>query len=104
MVQRDGAWHISGLIDFGDARVGFGEYDLLGPGTFLASGDPHRVHALWHGFGGASTRGLGRRLMRMLLLHRHSDLRVQVSLAGWESRARDLDELEALLWPIDRAR
>jgi hygromycin-B 7''-O-kinase len=107
VVKRDGAWRISGLIDFGDARVGFGEYDLLGPGTFLAAGNPERLQRLLDGYGYGReqrTPDLSRRLMRMLLLHRHSDLGGQIALAGWRERARDLDELERLLWPLGGSR
>lgn len=99
-----GGWHISGLIDFGDAMLGFAEYDLLGPSTFLAGGDAELVSALLEGYGyrePSSRRGLGERLMRMALLHRFSDFRVQVRIDGWQDRARSLDELRRLLWPID---
>lgn len=99
VTRRDGAWQVSGLVDFGDAMVGFSEYDLLGPGTFLAAGDPAHLQALLSGCGGANDAGLGRRLMRLLLLHRYSNLPVQVRIEGWQ-RARDLDALERLLWPL----
>jgi hygromycin-B 7''-O-kinase len=39
------------------------------------------------------------RLMALLLLHRHSDLDVQVRIDGWRERARTLDELAAIVWP-----
>jgi hygromycin-B 7''-O-kinase len=92
-------WQIAGLIDFGDVMVGFADYDLLGPSTFLAAGDGGSVRALLEGYGFSATReGLRERLMRLLLLHRHSDLGLQVTIAGWQ-RARTLDDLARLLWP-----
>jgi hygromycin-B 7''-O-kinase len=106
MSRRAGAWQISGLIDFGDVMVGFKEYDLLGPSTFLASGDVGQVRALLSGFGYddvAATRGLSERLMRLLLLHRYSNFDVQVRIEGWQNRVRDLDELALLLWPLNGA-
>ena len=102
--RRGGAWQISALIDFGDAMVGFAEYDLLGPSTFLAGGHAELVSALLDGFGYgdlSSQIGLGERLMRMALLHRFSDFRAQVCIPGWQERVRTLDELRRLLWPID---
>jgi len=96
MTRQGGSWQISGLIDFGDVMVGFSEYDLLGPTTFLTSG-AEQVRALLDGFGydgPAATRGLGQRLMRMLLLHRFS------RLVKWQDRVRSFDELERLLWPL----
>jgi hygromycin-B 7''-O-kinase len=106
MTRHAGAWRVSGLIDFGDVMIGFNEYDLLGPGTFLVSGDALRLRELLVGFGYGDphpSSGLSQRLMRMLLLHRFSDLHSQVKIDGWQDRVRDLDELEALLWPLGRA-
>lgn len=103
MQQQTDGWKISGLIDFGDSMAGFGEYDLLGPGTFMASGNSARLKALLAGFGytGASLNAsLSQRLMRLLLIHRHSDLRVQVKIDGWQTRVKNLDQLEQLLWPL----
>lgn len=101
--RRGGACRVSGLIDFGDAMVGFAEYDLLGPGVFSVSGRPQRLRAFLDGFGyhdSAVREGLGRRLTRLLLLHRFSDLNAQVKIDGWQDRVRNLDELERLLWPL----
>jgi len=104
LVARDhGHWRIVGLIDFGDATTGPAEYDLLGPGTFLAAGDSARLRALLEGRGYAPhdlTPRLRDCLMALLLLHRHSDLSVQVRIEGWRERARTLDELAALVWPL----
>lgn len=96
MTREAGAWRLSGLIDFGDAMVGFSEYDLLGPGTFLSLGDAALVQALLegYGYGTAAPHGLSARLTRMLLLHRFS------KLVEWQDRVRDFDELERLLWPL----
>jgi hygromycin-B 7''-O-kinase len=103
MQQHADAWKISGLIDFGDSMAGFGEYDLLGPGTFMASGNPARLRALLAGFGYTDAplnSRLSQRLMRLLLIHRHSDLTVQVQIDGWHTRVKNLDQLEQLLWPL----
>jgi hygromycin-B 7''-O-kinase len=97
-----GARRLSGLIDFGDVMVGFREYDLLGPSAFLAAGAPAQVRALLRGYGyeqGTATPGLGARLTRLLLLHRFSNLGVQVKVPGWQERARSFEELAELLWP-----
>jgi hygromycin-B 7''-O-kinase len=102
VARVDGRWRIVGMIDLGDATTGPAEYDLLGPGTFLAAGDPARLRALLAGRGYAPrdlTPRLRDRLMALLLLHRHSDLSVQLRIEGWRERARTLDELAALVWP-----
>jgi len=101
--REDSDWRLSGLIDFGDAFTGWGEYDLLGPSVFLAAGMPRRVQSLLEGFGysqGDMTPALARRLMTLALLHRFSDLNRQICIEGWQQQAGDLFELERLLWPM----
>ena len=101
--EHSGGWRLAGLIDFGDAMTGWGEYDLLGPSTFMTEGRPGRVRSLLRGFGYSETNtdaALPRRLMALLLLHRYSNLEVQICIDGWQRKAADLYELERLLWPI----
>lgn len=91
-------WHLSGMIDFGDAMVGPPEYDLLGPSVFLCGGDPLLVHALFDGYGRPLDPVLRRQLMLLQVLHRYSHFAAQLRLPGW----RDAGSLEALaqrLWP-----
>jgi hygromycin-B 7''-O-kinase len=100
---ESGGWRLSGLIDFGDAMTGWGEYDLLGPSAFMTAGMPGRVRSLFQGFGYAPadiTPSLTRRLMALLLLHRASDPNRHICIDGWQRKASDLFELERLLWPI----
>jgi hygromycin-B 7''-O-kinase len=98
-----GGWRLSGLIDFGDVMTGWGEYDLLGPSAFMTAGMPCRVQRLLQGFGYSKTDmtpALTRRLMALMLLHRASDPIRHICIEGWQQKARNLAELERLLWPI----
>jgi hygromycin-B 7''-O-kinase len=101
--QDAGNWNLSGLIDFGDVMTGWGEYDLLGPSAFMAAGVPGRVHSLLAGFGYSRADlnpALQRRLMALMLLHRHSDPVRHICIDGWQQKTHDLFELAELLWPI----
>jgi hygromycin-B 7''-O-kinase len=101
--ERSGRWRLAAVVDFGDAMTGWGEYDLLGPSTFAAGGMPGRVRSLLRGFGYSEANpdpALPRRLMALLLLHRFSNLQVQIRIDGWQQKAADFYELERLLWPI----
>jgi hygromycin-B 7''-O-kinase len=96
-------WQLSGLIDFGDVLTGWGEYDLLGPSAFMTAGMPRRVCSLFEGYGYASADigpELRRRLMALMLLHRHSDPVRHICIEGWQEKAGDLFELAELLWPV----
>jgi len=96
-------WQLSGLIDFGDVLTGWGEYDLLGPSAFMTAGMPRRVQSLFEGYG-YSIADIGpdlkRRLMALMLLHRHSDPVRHICIEGWQEKAGDLFELAELLWPL----
>ncbi|MDP3690431.1 phosphotransferase, partial [Bradyrhizobium sp.] len=98
----DGDWRLSGLIDFGDVMTGMAEYDLLGPSAFMTAGMPGRVRSLFGGFGYSSAQcdfTLKRRLMALMLLHRFSDPVRHICIEGWQNKARDLLQLQELLWP-----
>jgi hygromycin-B 7''-O-kinase len=102
LVTRHGArWQLSGMIDFGDVMVGFSEYDLLGPSTFMASGNAEQLRALFRGFGvdAAAAPGLSERLMRLCLLHRFANFPVQIQIEGWQ-RSASIEDLGRLLWPV----
>ncbi|MDA9446148.1 MULTISPECIES: aminoglycoside phosphotransferase family protein [Bradyrhizobium] len=95
----DGQWSLNGLFDFGDVLAGWRDYDLLGPGAFMAAGRPGRVKSLLEGFGYTKfDYTLKRRLMALMLLHRASDLNSHICIAGWQEQADDLVELQELIW------
>ncbi len=102
MSCQNGAWRLSGLIDFGDVLTGWGEYDLLGPSAFMSAGMPRRVRSLFEGFGYSNADidfTLKRRLMALLLLHRASDPIRHICIEGWQDKADDLLQLQELIWP-----
>ncbi|MCK1738610.1 aminoglycoside 3'-phosphotransferase/choline kinase family protein [Bradyrhizobium sp. 138] len=95
----DGQWSLAGLFDFGDVLAGWRDYDLLGPGAFMAAGRPGRVRSLLEGFGYAKLDyALKRRLTALMLLHRASDLNSHICIEGWQEKAADLIELQELIW------
>lgn len=95
----DGQWSLAGLFDFGDVLAGWRDYDLLGPSAFMAAGRPGRVKSLLEGFGYEKLDFvLKRRLMALMLLHRASDLNAHICVEGWQERAKDLVELQELIW------
>ena len=104
LLSRAGeGWRLSGLIDFGDVMTGRGEYDLLGPSTFMAGGMPRRVRSLLAGYGYAASDimpDLKRRLMTLSLLHRFGNPARQIGIEGWQEKAANLEELQDLLWPV----
>lgn len=99
--QVNGVWHISGLIDFGDAMLGLAEYDLLGPGAFLIQGDKQLLRTFLIAYGYLPhelTTRLSHQLMALMLLHQYSNLNIQVRIPNWQETVSSLQELEHLVW------
>jgi hygromycin-B 7''-O-kinase len=96
LLQRQGA--LSGMFDFGDGLVGPREYDWLGPLCFLAAGHRGRCEAFFAGYGEPAFRERRAELMRLLLLHRYSNLPAQLAFEGWD-RAPGFEALAETLWP-----
>jgi len=99
--QVDGIWHIEGLIDFGDATLGRAEYDLLGPVAFLVQGDKTLLKALLTSYGYSLemlTQNLSHRLTALILLHKYSNLNIQIRIPDWKTKVKSLKNLESLLW------
>ncbi len=100
----DSQWQITGMIDFGDAMVGFREYDFLGPCLFLGEGNARLIDALFAGYGYANPRfndALRSRLLLLAILHRYSHLRAQIRIDDWLARVHSLPDLERLIFPTD---
>lgn len=99
--QVDGIWHISGLIDFGDAMLGLPEYDLLGPGAFLIQGDKQLLSEFLTAYGYLPhqlTSRLSYQLTALMLLHQYSNLNIQVRIPNWKDKVDSLKDLENLVW------
>jgi hygromycin-B 7''-O-kinase len=89
---------LSGMFDFGDGLVGPAAYDWLGPLSFLAAGFRARCDAFFEGYAVRRDAVDPVGLMRLLLLHRYSNLRAQIALTSWE-RVGSFEELAGMVWP-----
>jgi hygromycin-B 7''-O-kinase len=89
---------VCGMFDFGDGLVGPREVDWLGPLCFLAAGHAERCAALMAGLQRQLNPALRRHLLRLLLLHRYSNLKAQLALPGWQQCGR-FEDLAERLWP-----
>jgi hygromycin-B 7''-O-kinase len=101
--QISGIWHIAGLIDFGDAMLGLPEYDLLGPGAFLIQGDKILLREFLTAYGYSQeelTPTLSNQLTLLMLLHRYSNLNIQIRIDNWMNKVTSIKELEDLVWGL----
>jgi hygromycin-B 7''-O-kinase len=95
LVQGGG---LAGMYDFGDGLVGPREYDWLGPLCFYCAGHAGRLQAFFGGYGVRPDAAARLALLRLMLLHRYSNLKAQLALPGWQ-QAPSFEALAALLWP-----
>jgi hygromycin-B 7''-O-kinase len=99
--ENNGLFELHGLIDFGDSMLGAPEYDFLGPGAFLVQGNKQLARELLISYGYSTedlNSNLSRKLTALTLLHKHSNLNVQIRIPNWQEQAKTLQELESLIW------
>jgi hygromycin-B 7''-O-kinase len=75
--DREGAWRLSGLIDFEPAMRGDREYEFVGIGAFVAEGDARFLAQTLNSYGYQPDQlgpDLRRRLLALGILHRYSNL------------------------------
>ncbi len=88
---------LAAMFDFGDGLVGPRQYDWLGPLAFLCAARRDRIAAYFDGYGERPTLEARLALMRLLLLHRYSNLRGQIAAENWRDAA-DFAELAERLF------
>lgn len=99
--QISGNWHIDGLFDFGDAMLGLPEYDLLGPGAFLIQGNKKLLKNFLIEYGysvNQMTTALSQKLTGLMLLHKYSNLKIQIRIKDWQNQINHIQDLENLVW------
>jgi hygromycin-B 7''-O-kinase len=99
LAQRSDGWHVTGLIDFGDAMLGHPLYEFAAL-TFVTRRDAGLRRALMLGYGFPEvelTDALSNRLCACGLLHLFGSARAYLEIAG-KPEPRDLAELQKALW------
>ena len=74
LVRRNGAWKLSGVIDFGDAMMGHPLYEFVAPACFLTLGQPPELRHLVEASGLVVTEDLEERLTTYCLFHQYGRL------------------------------
>lgn len=94
LVERAGRWRLSGVIDFGDAKLGHPHYEFIAPFAFLTLGVPQLSHALLGAYGLDDTEEIRSRLTTYCLLHEYGTLDAMLQ----RHRVTDGVAFEAALW------
>jgi hygromycin-B 7''-O-kinase len=72
--ESDGRWHISGLLDFGDAMMGHPYYEFIAPLTYFTLGRPQLSRLLLESYGLQVTPERAQRMTTYCFLHRFGRL------------------------------
>lgn len=102
--QQNNRWHIDGLIDFGDCMLGLPAYDLLGPGAFLIQGNKKLLREFLLAYGYTSENIntlLSQQLTTLMLLHRYSNLKIQIRIPDWQNQVGNFKDIEKLVWGVE---
>jgi len=67
--ERNGVWDVTGLIDFGDARMGHSHYEFIAPLAFYTFGKPDLSHTLVEAYGLPFDSEIAASLTTYCLLH-----------------------------------
>ena len=94
VVDRDGRWKFSGVIDFGDAMMGHPHYDFVAPLVCLTIGEPSLSRILVESYGMELTPALAGRLTTYCLLHKYGRLADILDRCS----ASNGDELHRAIW------
>lgn len=102
LARRGGHWRLTGLIDFGDAMVGYPLYEFVAT-TCITRRSIHLRQLLFLAYGFAEQEldaGLTRKLTAYALLHRFASIPDYLSLAG-APVPKDMADLQAALWSVE---
>lgn len=100
--ERNGALHLTGLLDFADSMVGAATYDFVAPGIDVMVGDCRAQQAMLKGYGQGTEPSVAmrHRLMLWTLLHRFADVSQLLSLAGRPKPDDGAAAFMEKLWPL----
>ena len=95
--REDGSWSITGIIDFGDARIGHPFYDFTAVLADYTLGVPELSYQLLEGYGLESTPEVEEGLLSFCLLHEFGRLQDFLDAHAMEGPA----DFRRALWGTD---
>jgi hygromycin-B 7''-O-kinase len=88
--RTGGRYRLSGLLDFEPSMVAVAEYDFCAMGLFVTAGEPGLFKRFQREYGHT---GAPDGIMRMLLLHRYSNMKRFMAMASRAGHSPSIEEL-----------
>ena len=90
LTKKNGSFNLSGLIDFEPSMVAIPEYDFCSVGLFISGGEAGLFKHFLESYG---YRGSPEGIMRMLLLHRYSNMKWFISTIPDSVHVNSIEDL-----------
>jgi hygromycin-B 7''-O-kinase len=106
VAEQAGSWHISGLIDWGDAKLGARLHECISPGVHMYQGDAALLAAWYRGYGWAHHRAAARdqhQIMARAMLYYADDFARLIQTIPGASRCQDWPTMAAAFWQLAAA-
>ncbi len=95
--RKDGSWFVSGIIDFGDARIGHPFYDFIAILAYYTLGEPELSYQLLEAYGLESSPEIEEGILSFCLLHEFGCLQDFLNAYPMEGPA----DFRRALWGTD---
>jgi hygromycin-B 7''-O-kinase len=102
--ECNGAWQITGLVDWGDARIGPRTHEYISPGVHMYKGDPGPLSQWYEGYGlelGVQAAGYQHLIMSRAMLYYPDDMLHHIQTIQDAAACTDWSTMASAFWKMD---
>jgi hygromycin-B 7''-O-kinase len=106
VAEQSGSWRISGLIDWGDVKLGSRMHEFISPGVHMYQGDVASLHAWYRGYGWADHASAAHdqhQIMSRAMLYYAEDFARLIQTVPGADQCRDWHAMAAAFWRLAAA-
>jgi hygromycin-B 7''-O-kinase len=106
VAEQAGSWRITGLIDWGDVKIGSRMHELISPGVHMYQGDAATLHAWYRGYGWAQHATAARdqhQIMVRAMLYYADDFARLIQIVLGAAQCQDWQAMAAAFWQLAAA-
>jgi hygromycin-B 7''-O-kinase len=103
VIEQAGSWHISGLIDWGDVKIGSRMHEFISPGVHMYQGDAASLPAWYRGYGWGTHRDAARvrhQIMTRAMLYYAEDFARLIQTIPGADQCQDWHAMAAAFWRL----
>jgi hygromycin-B 7''-O-kinase len=103
VVGQAGSWRITGLIDWGDMKIGSRMHEFISPGVHMYQGDVASLAAWYRGYGWTQHATAARdqhQIMARAMLYYAEDFARLIQIVPGAARCQDWHAMAAVFWQL----